>query len=154
MSNSNAEVTLCDAELNDLARGIFYIWQGSTHDFGADPVLKGLKLPQYIVMRALNHGPMRMTELSELTGTSSANVTGMVDRLVERGLAAREHDSQDRRVVFAALTPLGQDMLAEQGQRFRSRVAALLDPLDPEECHEFARLLGKIRTQADAADPD
>ena len=154
MGNSNAETTLCDAELSDLARGIFHIWHGSTHDLGSDPVLKGLKLPQYIVMRALSHGPMRMTGLSELTGTSSANVTGMVDRLVERGLAVREHDSEDRRVVFAKLTPLGQDMLAEQSQRFQSRVAALLDPLDPDECHEFVRLLDKIRTSADAADRD
>ena len=115
------EAPLCAGELEDLAQGIFYIWQHSTYDFGTTDLMRGLKLPQYIVMGALRQRAMRMTELAELTNTSSANVTGMVDRLVERGLASREHDPSDRRVVLVSLTPLGTEELREQGIRFEKR---------------------------------
>src|SRR5262249_6974560 len=42
------------------------------------------------------HG-LRMSDLSHYLGVTPATVTVVVDRLVERGLVARQQDVQDRR---------------------------------------------------------
>jgi len=41
-------------------------------------------------------------------GLSKANASGLVDRLVNKGLIAREHGVEDRRVVQVRLTAKGQ----------------------------------------------
>lgn len=46
-------------------------------------------------------------ELAELLGCDKTNITGLVDRLVRRGLVARRVDDADRRVTRLELTPAG-----------------------------------------------
>ena len=146
---SDRVAELPEAELARLARGIFYIWQNATRDIVTSQSLKGLQLQQFLVMRAVRDRPLRMTDLAVLTDTSSANVTGLVSRLVGRGLVTREHDTNDRRVIHISLTSLGRGQLAAQGQRFRERVELLLAPLEPAEQSEFVRLIDKICCQFD-----
>ena len=141
--------SLPENELAQLARGIVYIWQNATRDVVTADRLKGLQLQQFLVMRAVRDRPLRMSDLAQLTDTSSANVTGLVSRLVDRGLVTREHDTKDRRVVHVALTPLGRTEIAAQAKQFRSRVEALMAPLDAEEQREFVRLVDKICCQID-----
>ena len=49
----------------------------------------------------------RMNDLARFLGLSKANASGLVDRLVKRGLIAREHGVEDRRVVLVRLTAKG-----------------------------------------------
>lgn len=49
----------------------------------------------------------RMNDLARFLGLSKANVSGLVDRLVEKRLIAREHGVEDRRVVIVRLTARG-----------------------------------------------
>ena len=51
---------------------------------------------------------MKMNELAAFLGLSKANATGLVDRLVRRGLVERRHGEEDRRVVLVRLTPHGR----------------------------------------------
>jgi DNA-binding MarR family transcriptional regulator len=50
----------------------------------------------------------RMNDLARFLGLSKANASGLVDRLVNKGLIAREHGVEDRRVVQVRLTAKGQ----------------------------------------------
>lgn len=65
-----------------------------------------LSLPQlFAIMTIEKSDPVSMTRLSELLGVSPPSASAMVDRLVERGLLAREHSATDRRRVTVRVSP-------------------------------------------------
>ena len=51
--------------------------------------------------------PDTMSNIATRLKTSTAAVTGLVDKLEKRGLAARVHSAEDRRKVEVQLTPAG-----------------------------------------------
>jgi DNA-binding MarR family transcriptional regulator len=63
---------------------------------------------------------MRMSELAVRLGVSISTTSGLVDRLVDRGLLARHDDPADRRQVVVTITPTGNADL----ERFRELNAA------------------------------
>lgn len=67
-------------------------------------------------------GGIRMSELSTRLGVSLSTVSGLVERLVEHGLAGRHDDPADRRQVVVSATPAGHELL----ERFRELNAAQL----------------------------
>ena len=71
-----------------------------------------LSTPQLkVVLLLLVHGPSRMSIIASALGVSLATGTGVVDRLVERGIVVRQGDPEDRRVVLCCLSPKGEKML-------------------------------------------
>lgn len=69
----------------------------------------GVTLPRFDVMAALHRRAdgLKMSELSRMLKVSNGNVTGIVARLVEDGLARREAEPGDRRATRVRLTPEG-----------------------------------------------
>jgi DNA-binding MarR family transcriptional regulator len=53
----------------------------------------------------VQHGPLTAGGLAQRLGLTTGAVTGVIDRLVEAGLARRETDPTDRRRVVVALVP-------------------------------------------------
>jgi DNA-binding MarR family transcriptional regulator len=53
-----------------------------------------------------------MTDLSAQTSLTTSGVTRVVDRLVDRGLVARQACATDRRTTYAVVTDAGRDLLA------------------------------------------
>jgi DNA-binding MarR family transcriptional regulator len=53
---------------------------------------------------------LRMCDLAELMVTSRSNLTRLVDRLEEAGLAERERSEQDRRTAYVLITPAGKKL--------------------------------------------
>src|SRR6266542_2998983 len=60
-------------------------------------------------------GAQPMGQIARTLGVAMPSATALVDRLVELGLAEREHDTADRRVVFARASAAGVALVA----RFR-----------------------------------
>jgi DNA-binding MarR family transcriptional regulator len=54
-----------------------------------------------------------MTDLTAQTSLTNSGVTRVVDRLVDRGLVARQACETDRRTTFAVVTAHGQALLAQ-----------------------------------------
>ena len=76
----------------------------------------GLPLTQYEVLLYLEGAPerrLRMSELARSVLLSQSGVTRLVDRLQQRRLVVREPCPEDRRVLYARLTPGGARALAE-----------------------------------------
>jgi DNA-binding MarR family transcriptional regulator len=76
----------------------------------------GLPLTQYEVLLYLEGAPerrLRMSELARSVLLSQSGVTRLVDRLQQRSLVVREPCPEDRRVLYARLTPDGARALAE-----------------------------------------
>jgi DNA-binding MarR family transcriptional regulator len=68
---------------------------------------------QMIALRILGGGPQPMGELAKYLGCDSSNITGITDRLEERGLVRREADEDDRRVKNLVLTGKGDKLRAK-----------------------------------------
>jgi len=72
---------------------------------------------QMIALRMLGSGPRKMSELAQSLFCDNSNVTGIVDRLEERGLVRREAAKGDRRVKLLVLTKEGEGMRVEITKR-------------------------------------
>jgi DNA-binding MarR family transcriptional regulator len=72
---------------------------------------------QMIAVRMLGAGPRKMSELAQALFCDNSNVTGIVDRLEERGLVRRESAEGDRRVKLLVLTKEGERMRTEITKR-------------------------------------
>lgn len=71
-----------------------------------------LTLQQLRVMHILySSGPTRVSTLAQALRVSTPTVTGILDRLVQRGMTSRADDPSDRRVVLNLLTPLGLQVI-------------------------------------------
>ena len=70
-------------------------------------------------------GAIPMSELAGSLRCDTSNVTGIVDRLEQRGLVERRNDASDRRVRLLELTERGAELGREVGRRMRRPPAEL-----------------------------
>ena len=103
-------------------------------------------LPRFDVMAALDRHPqgLKMSELSRVLRVSNGNVTGIVDRLVDDGIAAREAVPGDRRAVLIRLTPRGQDEFDTLAAAHEAWIDTLLGDLGSAQARELGELLERI----------
>jgi MarR family transcriptional regulator, organic hydroperoxide resistance regulator len=76
-----------------------------------------LSPPQAIVMRLLSE-PRPMGDLATAMHCDNSNITGIVDRLEERGLVQRQPADYDRRVKLIAVTDAGSRLRDQVNRRF------------------------------------
>ena len=82
-------------------------------------------------------GPLSMRVLAESLDVSQASATGIVDRMEQRGLVARQRDDDDRRVIRVALTDEGRSMVGGMAAERRERLGEILDELTNTELQGF-----------------
>ncbi len=80
-----------------------------------------------------SEGPLPVGELAGALDVSVASATGIVSRMVERGLVERTRSGDDRRVVTVSLAPGGQAALDQLEGRGREHFVAVLGRLSVEE---------------------
>ncbi len=88
--------------------------------------------------------PITMSEIGRVSGTQPSTMTGVVDRLVRRGILARESSPDDRRVVLVRLTELGVRLHAQHVQFFKEFAANLLSLLSTDERRLLVELLERV----------
>lgn len=94
---------------------------------------------------------VRVSDLGEQSGLTTAGTTRMLDKLEALGYATRVRDQvSDQRQVYATLTPAGQRALQEANEVFLTRVQSTLQVLAPAERALLARLLCKMHRRASA----
>ncbi|MGQ9425658.1 MarR family winged helix-turn-helix transcriptional regulator [Gilvimarinus sp. F26214L] len=72
----------------------------------------GLTAPQLLLLQAVRErGEVTIGELAKGINLSQATVTSILDRLERRELVYRQRSQQDKRKVYAYLTPGGEQML-------------------------------------------
>lgn len=71
----------------------------------------GLGLSALRVLLALGRKPLFMGDAAGVVDSSSANATGMVDRLEAKGYVERRRSREDRRSIELGLTDLGEATL-------------------------------------------
>lgn len=87
-----------------------------------------LSPPQVMALRQLDPDePKPMSELAAALRCDNSNVTGIVDRLEERGLVKRRAAEHDRRVKLIELTEEGQRVRREIERRITEPPQAIAD---------------------------
>lgn len=90
----------------------------------------------------------RMSHLSHRLGTTVSTATGIVDRLVERGLVERMADREDRRIVLVRLSEAGTAEVAKLFSVGRAQLAGLLEHVATEDLDCVARAMEILQAAA------
>ena len=100
-------------------------------------------------------GPLTGHDLAERLGVSTATTSGLVDRLVERGVVERGEDPGDRRVRRVLLTPAGARLVRDLQEAGRAMSDHLLRQLDEQDLRALVRGLAAVRAVVEReATPD
>jgi DNA-binding MarR family transcriptional regulator len=104
----------------------------------------GLTLPQFDVLAELERNKRRgftFGELSRLLLVTSGNLTGIVDHLEADGLARRQHDKTDGRVVRIVLTRKGRRLVQQIVPHHARDIEAALEFLPDDRLQMLEQLL-------------
>src|SRR5215472_9680242 len=86
-----------------------------------------------------------LSDLGDYLVVTRANITGLVDGLVEDGLLRRIDHPDDRRVVLAQLTDKALEFLNWFVPHHQKNIKALMGVFTVEEKRQFVKLLDKMR---------
>jgi MarR family 2-MHQ and catechol resistance regulon transcriptional repressor len=105
---------------------------------------------RFNVLMAVFSSPNHTRSLSDLGDylvVTRANITGLVDGLVEDGMLLRIDHPDDRRVVLAQLTDKAVKFLNWFAPRHMHNIKILMDCFSSDEKRDFVKLLDKLRGQ-------
>ncbi|WP_152192407.1 MarR family winged helix-turn-helix transcriptional regulator [Georgenia satyanarayanai] len=116
------------------------------------PILGSTLTMQQLKLVALlaTHGPLGGHDLARHLDVSMPTVSGLVDRLVERGMVERRADPRDRRVRLTALSPAGEAFIAEHDAAGWRVGMEILQTMDPEDLRALARGLSAMWAAVEA----
>src|SRR3981189_576962 len=93
-----------------------------------------LSVPQLRLLHLLVYdGPQLPGAVAQTLGVAPSTVTGLCDRLLERGLVRREEDQTDRRCTRVVATEKGHDLVSEHLTSTREQLLQFVHRLSPDE---------------------
>lgn len=106
----------------------------------------GLTTPQFDVIATLGRTTgMTMGEVAERTLVTKGTMTGIVDRLEEKGLVQREVPPDNRRCCVLTLTAAGEQVFEQVFPAHVAHMQERFDRLDAAELEQLRLLLYKLR---------
>jgi DNA-binding MarR family transcriptional regulator len=109
----------------------------------------GITMPQAKVLYLLEAaGEVHMSGLVAMLGVSLSTVSGLVERLVDQGLATRREDSLDRRQVVVAPTPAAAALIERFRELNKHQFETLLDVLSDDELQIVAQAMESLARAA------
>jgi DNA-binding MarR family transcriptional regulator len=98
------------------------------------------------VSTLLQHGPQRLSELSDLLRIAPRSTTEVVDALQARGWLRRDPDPHDRRATLVRLTAKGTELATAIRASRTAGTEAFFSRLPSSERAELARILASLRS--------
>jgi DNA-binding MarR family transcriptional regulator len=127
------------------------------HRWAARCQAHGLSIIGFQVLALLEmHGGLPMTRLAEELDVALPNATGIVGRLVGRGIVERTRDDSDRRLVLVTLTDAGHRLIGEMEAGRRDRMSRLFAQLNDDQQRRLLQSVKDLHAAALrlAADPE
>ncbi|MFT3968826.1 MAG: MarR family transcriptional regulator [Micropruina sp.] len=101
---------------------------------GPIPPPPDLTMQQFRVLGQVVRRPgISGNELGGLLGVSAPTASGLIERLVEKGLITRTDDPDDRRIRRLQPTEPGRDLMRQMDSMFERILGAVLQVLSAEE---------------------
>jgi DNA-binding MarR family transcriptional regulator len=97
-------------------------------------------------------GPRRVTDLAAIEGVSQPSMTAVVTQLQDLGLAERQSDPGDGRVVLVAISARGRSHLTASRQAGVSVFTTLIDKLPEQEAAVLRAAVPALRHLLQLAD--
>jgi DNA-binding MarR family transcriptional regulator len=95
----------------------------------AEHALSAVEYEVLAKLSSCESGKARVSELADLLRLNQSTASRVIGRLEEDGLAARAMCADDRRGIFATVTPAGRDKAAAAEPTYRSVLESKLQPL-------------------------
>ena len=110
-----------------------------------------LSIAELRILRVLREkGSSPMNRFCGETMLSQPTITGIVDKLEERGLVGRVRSREDRREVLIAITPKGDEEFVKGMDLHRQFVKKALSVMTTDEVDALVSLLKKLADASDA----
>ncbi|MFO7996141.1 MAG: MarR family transcriptional regulator [Dehalococcoidia bacterium] len=90
-------------------------------------------------------GTLHAAEIGERLHIAKAQMTHLIDKLVDLNMVERKTDIADRRVINITLTDRGRASLEEHRSRLVSTAVETMSSLTDEELEDLANTLKKLR---------
>jgi MarR family transcriptional regulator, 2-MHQ and catechol-resistance regulon repressor len=101
--------------------------------------------PQFYVLATIGYsGGLPFGEIGAKMMVTVSNLTGIVDRLEQKGLVARKRDVNDRRVVHVVLTDRGTKIYKSTIPIFEKSVSQIFASLDRQRQKKLSALLRQL----------
>ncbi|WP_053386273.1 MarR family winged helix-turn-helix transcriptional regulator [Leucobacter japonicus] len=125
-------------------------WIGWAQRKGAEEWVRERELTQEqsFVLGYLQQQPGAIQrDIAEITRTSAASVSSLLQGLERRGLIERRPDAENGRTKLVFATPEGVALIAGFADAMHALDDGLLAPLDPNEREQLRLLLTKITAE-------
>jgi DNA-binding MarR family transcriptional regulator len=144
---------LADA-LNDSTRWIIWylrklVQAGDLYSRRLDRIAH-VSQPQLACIQVIKeYGPMSLSNLAKYVLVKPSTVTGIIDRLEQKGFVARERGTRDRRVVTIHLTEKGKEFAEKAPPLIPTSIIEGLNRLSPEETRNIVTSLSALVSMLD-----
>lgn len=104
--------------------------------FKQDEFLKTMPLPPSqvkVIFYLVHNSPTTMSELAQTLCISKSNMTPIIDKLIEEGLATRGENPKDRRIILIGTTDKAKALFEATKKAAQERLASRIKHLSPED---------------------
>lgn len=128
------------------AAGIAEAWNDRTDQWLRE---RRITFTQYRAIILLSEGERKtLSQLSQGLSRTRCAITGLVDRLEEKGLVKRKRSRKDRRLVYVALTEKGRELAEELKEKVLPEISRMgervMEALTEREVSALFNALGKL----------
>ena len=100
------------------------------------------------------NGPLPPSQIAKHIMVKSSTVTGIVDRLEQKGLVKRFRNSPDRRIITIELTDSGKNLAKNAPPPIQQKIIDGLKKLSKDELDQIILPLTKLTDMLDVQDLD
>jgi len=100
------------------------------------------------------NGHLPPSQIAKYIMVKSSTVTGIVDRLEQKGLVKRFRDSPDRRIITIELTDSGKNLAKNAPSPIQQKIIDGLKKLSKDELDQIILSLTKLTDMLDVQDLD
>jgi len=110
-----------------------------------------ISIADMLVLHQIAHGDgVTPGQIVRATGLTSGGVTSLIDRLEQKGLVARRHSIEDRRVVLVSLAPDAHARMASMMAAAHAEAGRLFEGWSATRVQALVDLLADLRLGQDS----
>ena len=98
------------------------------------------------------YGPLPPSQIAKYMMVNSSTVTGIIDRLEQKGFVERKRISQDRRIITIQLTQTGKKLAENAPPPIQQKIIDGLKKLTPHEIDQIVDSLKSLTGMLDVQD--
>lgn len=137
-------------EIVNLLRRLMQAEQRFTKELNRD---YQVSVPQLVCLIALTeYGPLSPSRIARHIMVNSSTVTGIIDRLEQKGLVTRIRSSLDRRIIKVELTAAGHRLVEKAPLPIQQKIVEGLEGLSQPEIDKIVSSLNKLVLMLDKDD--